>query len=207
MRYLELKEHFKEFVLFSLKDIKKIDPNFHRRRIGEWKEKGYIKNIINAYYIFADKELEEQSLYFIANKVYNPSYVSLEAALSYYGFIPEAVFAVTSMSTRKTKTFSTIYGDMIYKHIHPRYFFGYDLVEFKGFRYKIASPEKAVLDFLYLNPGIKSKGDMEELRMNSEEVHRQIDRDRFDEFLKGFGKQALRERAKLLMEVIDSDRS
>ena len=38
MRYLELKEHFKDFVLFSLKDIKKIDPTFHRRRLSEWKE-------------------------------------------------------------------------------------------------------------------------------------------------------------------------
>lgn len=41
MKYLELKEQFKDFVLFSLKDIKKIDPGFHRRRLSEWKKKGY----------------------------------------------------------------------------------------------------------------------------------------------------------------------
>jgi predicted transcriptional regulator of viral defense system len=203
MRYLELKEHFKEFVLFSLKDIKKIDPGFHRRRIGEWKEKGYIKNVINAYYIFADKNPEEQSLFFIANKIYNPSYISLEAALSYYGFIPEAVFAMTSVSTRKTKTFSTIYGDMIYKHMSPKYFFGYDIEEFTGFRFKIATPEKAVLDFLYLNPGNKTKGDMEELRFNTEEVREKIDFKKFDEYIQRFGKQALRERAEIWKEVID----
>ena len=204
MRYLELKEHFKDFVLFSLKDIKKIDPGFHRRRFGEWKAKGYIKNIINAYYVFADKKLDEKSLFFIANRIYSPSYISLETALSYYGFIPEAVFAVTAVSTRKTKTFSTSYGEMIYKHIHPRYFFGYDLVEFEGFRFKIASPEKAILDFLYLNPGLRTAGDMEELRMNTEEVRERIDREKFSGYLQGFGKQTLRDRAGVWLEVIDN---
>ena len=203
MRYIELKEHFKDYVLFSLQDIKKIDPSFHRRRFSEWKEKGYIKNIINAFYVFADKTPDENRLFFIANRIYHPSYISLETALGFYGFIPEAVFAITSVSTIKTKTFSTVYGEMIYKHIHPRYFFGFDLVEFESFRFKIASPEKAVLDFLYLNPQIKSRGDMEELRFNTEEVQEKVDQKKFKEFLQRFGKQSLRERAGMWMEVIN----
>jgi len=202
MRYLELKEHFKDFVLFSLKDIKKEDPSFHRRRLSEWREKGYIKNVINSFYIFADREPDENILFFIANRIYNPSYISLEAALGYYSFIPEAVFAVTSVSARKTKTFSTIYGKMIYKHIHPRYFFGYDLVEFGNFRFKIAAPEKAVLDFLYLNSQIKSREDMEELRFNPEEVQKKIDQEKFNECLLKFGKHSLQQRAELWWEVI-----
>jgi predicted transcriptional regulator of viral defense system len=203
MRYLELKEHFKDFVLFSLKDIKKIDPAFHRRRLSEWKEKGYIKHIINGFYVFADQKPDENTLFFIANKIYNPAYVSLEAALGYYGFIPEAVFAVTSVSTRKTKTFSTIYGKMIYQHIHPRYFWGYDLVEFGDFRFKIASPEKAVLDFLYLNPQSESREAIEELRFNPDEVHKKINQDIFNKFLQRFGKQSLRKRTELWMEAIN----
>jgi predicted transcriptional regulator of viral defense system len=202
MKYLELKEHFKDFVLLSLKDIKKIDPAFHRRRLNEWKEKGYIKSIINGFYVFADQEPDENILFFIANKIYSPSYISLETALGYYGFIPEAVFAVTSVSTRKTKTFSTIYGKMIYKHLHPRYLFGFNLVEFGGFRFKIAAPEKAILDFLYLNSQIKSREDMKEVRFNQEEVQKKVDQGKFKEFLRRFGKQSLRERADLWMEVI-----
>ncbi len=188
--------------MFSLKDIKKIDPTFHRRRLSEWKEKGYIKNIINAFYVFADQEPDENILFFTANRVYSPSYISLETALGYYGFIPEAVFAVTSVSTRKTKTFSSIHGKMIYRHIHPRYFFGYHLVEFGGSRFKIASPEKAILDFLYLNSQIKSREDMDELRFNPEEVQKKVDPEKFKEFLQKFGKQSLRKRAELCMEVI-----
>ncbi len=202
MTYLELKEHFKDFALFSLKDIKKMDPGFHRRRLSEWKEKGYLKSIINGFYVFAHQEPNENILFFTANRVYIPSYVSLEAALGYYGFIPEAVFTATSVSTRKTKTFSTIYGKMIYKHIHPRYFFGYRLVDFGGVRFKIASPEKSVLDFLYLNSQINSREDMEELRFNPEEIRKKIDPIKFKEFLQKFGKQSLRDRAELWMEVV-----
>lgn len=202
MRYLELKEHFKDFVLFSLNDIKKSDPDFHRRRLSEWKEKGYIKSIINGFYVFADQEPDESMLFFMANRIYNPSYISLEAALGYYGFTPEAVFAVTSVSTRKTKTFSTIYGKMIYQHIQPRYLFGFDLVEFGNFRFKIAAPEKAVLDFLYLNPRFNSIADMEALRFNVEEIRKKIDTERFTGYLSRFEKQSLRERAELWLEVI-----
>jgi predicted transcriptional regulator of viral defense system len=202
MRYLELKEHFKDFALFSMKEIKKIEPGFQRRRLSEWKEKGYIKNIINRFYVFSDLEPDENILYYIANRIYSPSYVSLEAALSFYGFIPEAVFAVTSVSTRKTKTFSTIYGKMIYKHIHPRYFFGYRLEDLGNFRFKIASPEKAVLDYLYLNSQIKSREDVEELRFNSEEVRNRIDREKFKTFLQRFGKQSLKQRADKWLEVV-----
>lgn len=202
MRYLELKEHFEAFPVFSLTDIRKIDPLFHRRRLSEWKEKGYIKPIIKGSYIFSDQEPDENRLYVIANRVYKPSYISLETALSYYGFIPEAVFALTSVSTKKTKTFLSVYGDMIYRHIQPRYFFGYHLVEFPGFRFKIASPEKTVLDFLYLNPGLKKKADIEELRFNRDEVGEKIDKKILDHFLLKFNQQALRERVRLWLEVM-----
>lgn len=61
MRYLELKEHFKDFPVFSLSDIRKIEPDFHRRRLSEWKEKGYIKSIIKGSYIFSDQEPGEKN--------------------------------------------------------------------------------------------------------------------------------------------------
>ena len=202
MRYIELKEHFKDFILFSLQDIRKFDLYFHRRRLSEWKEKGYIKPIVNGSYIFADQEPDENRLFFIANRIYRPSYISLEAALAYYGFIPEAVFSTTSVSTRKTKTFATFYGKMIYRHIHPRCFFGYRLVEFGDFRFKIATPEKAVLDFLYLNPRLKRREDIEELRFNREEVREKVDKDRFTKLSHRFNQQSLRKRAKLWIEVI-----
>jgi ATP-dependent DNA helicase RecG len=44
MKYLDLIHYFKNYPIFSLTDIKKIDNGFHRRRLNEWQDKGYIKN-------------------------------------------------------------------------------------------------------------------------------------------------------------------
>jgi len=88
MKFLELKNELKDFPIFSLNEIKNIDPNFYRRRLNEWQDKGYIKKVIRGYYIFSDLQLSEEILFKIANRIYSPSYVSLESALSYYHLIP-----------------------------------------------------------------------------------------------------------------------
>ncbi len=91
MQFIEFKEKLKNYIVFSLQDIKKIDKNFYRSRLNEWQDKGYIKKIRRSYYIFDDLNLNEAILFLIANKIYSPSYISFEMALSYYGLIPEAV--------------------------------------------------------------------------------------------------------------------
>jgi len=48
MKYIELNKFLKDFTIFSLNDIKKIDKNFHRRMLNEWQNKGYIKKVIRA---------------------------------------------------------------------------------------------------------------------------------------------------------------
>src|SRR5579864_6761878 len=103
MRYLDLKNQLNDFIVFSLKDIRKLDSSFYNRRLSEWRRKGYIKMVRRGYYIFSDLKLSEDVLFLIANRIYSPSYVSLESALSYYGLIPEGVLSITSVSTRKTE--------------------------------------------------------------------------------------------------------
>lgn len=78
-----------------------------------------------------------------------PSYVSLQSALHYHGMIeqiPEIVYAV---SLARTKTFSTRWVTVSIHHIPTTFYFGY--VNTKN-SVKIATPEKALLDFLYLRP-------------------------------------------------------
>ena len=117
MRFLELKKTLKDFTLFSLKDIKRCDNVFFRARLNEWQKKGYIKKIVKGYYIFSDLELNEKVLYEIGNKIYRPSYISFQTALSYYGLIPESVYAMTSASTRKTYHFKTPIAEFVYRTI------------------------------------------------------------------------------------------
>jgi predicted transcriptional regulator of viral defense system len=202
MHYLEFKEKLQEFPVFSVSDIRKIEPNFGGRRLNEWQKKGYIKKIRRSFYMFADMELNEDALFFIANKIYSPSYVSCESALSFYGLIPEGVYSVTSLSTKKTEKWKTPISEFTYRHIKPELFFGYRLAEFRGQKYKIAEKEKAVLDYLYLNPHLSTDADFFEWRFNGEDFLAQADMKKFSEYLMIFGNKRMEKCAEALFDFI-----
>jgi predicted transcriptional regulator of viral defense system len=194
MKFLELKNELNDFSIFSLNEIKIIDPNFHRRRLNEWQDKGYIKKVIRGYYIFSDLQLSEEILFKIANRIYSPSYVSLESALSYYHLIPESVYGITSISTRKTCHFKTAIGEFIFRSVNPPLFFGYYLMGYKGQYLKMASIEKTLLDYFYLHSDIETKQDFDSLRINKEMFFEQTDEKKLMSFLERFNQKKLTRR-------------
>jgi len=194
MQYLDIKNKLKSFPVFSIKDIKKIDASFHNQRLSEWQKKNYIKKVRQGFYVFSDIQINEQTLFIIANRIYNPSYISLEMSLSIYGFIPEAVYGITSITTRNTKVFKTQVGNFAYRHIKLDLMFGYELREYNGHYYKMAKKEKAILDYFYLNTKIKSEEDFRELRFNAIEIREKIDTVKLNKYLKVFKNKALAER-------------
>jgi hypothetical protein len=104
------------------------------------------------YFIKKNDRKLHPSRFFLANQLLWPSYVSLEAALGYYGLIPEAVADVTSVTTKKTSQFNNPIGRFVYQHVKPDAFRGYrSYKDEAGLDCLIAEPEKAVVDFLYLN--------------------------------------------------------
>lgn len=203
MKYLKFRELFKDFTVFSSADISSVDSGFHRRRLNDWQDKGYLKKIINRYYIFSDLALDENTLFEIANRIYSPSYVSLEMALSYYGFIPEAVYGITSVTTRVTRMFTTEAGTFIYRSLSPRLFFGYDLIEY-GIQkhFNLASPEKAILDFLYLNPSLNKADDFSDLRFNRDVFLQKAKEAVLFEYLDRFENKSLSNRVNLFWRVL-----
>ncbi|MBU1781930.1 hypothetical protein KKD87_00975, partial [bacterium] len=150
MQYIELKKALKDFTIFSLNDIKGVESKFFRVRLNEWQDKGYIKKVIKGYYTFSDLELNETALFEMANRIYSPSYISMEMALSYYHLIPESVYGITSASTRRTYKFKTPIAEFSYRTINPQLFFGYDMVKYNNKYFKIAGIEKAILDYFYI---------------------------------------------------------
>lgn len=82
----------------------------------------------------------------IAQHLYGPSYISLESALSYHGWIPEAVHTTTSVCTKKSKTITTPIGIFSYAHTPLNQF--YMCVERKDV-FLIAQPWKALADLVY----------------------------------------------------------
>lgn len=202
MQYIELKEKLKEFTIFSLNDIKKIDTNFHRRRLNEWQDKGYIVKIVKSFYMFSDFKLNENMLFEIANKIYSPSYISFEMALSHYGLIPESVYSITSASSRRTYAFKTKIGNFTYKTIHPKLFFGYEIKPYNNKNFKIAYAEKALLDYFYLNHTIKDNDSFDSLRIDKDTFHKIINKKKLFKYLKKFKQKTLTNRIKYFMEFI-----
>ncbi|MDI6777659.1 MAG: hypothetical protein QMD77_00550 [Patescibacteria group bacterium] len=205
MNYLTFQKRFGNFPLVDIRDVFTVFPGFDRRRISEWREKGYLKKVANNFYVFADQALDERKLFFIANKIYEPSYVSLETALGYHGLIPEGVFSIFSVSTLKTRTVSArlnaIETNFSYKRIKKEFFFGYSLVKDGGVSFLVADPEKAVLDFLYLREDLKTEGDFFELRLNPESAGKVLNSRKMTKYLAISNSRILEEKIRILRKV------
>jgi predicted transcriptional regulator of viral defense system len=153
--------------------------------------------------MFADTQLNEERLFLIANKLYVPSYVSFEMALSYYGLIPEGVYSVTSATTKKTAKFKTPIGEFAYRNFKPQLLFGYGLHRVGEQYYKLAEMEKAVLDYLYLNPASTRTADLQEWRFEASEFLARADRAKFSRYVRAFNSPSLAKRAKQFMHFIE----
>ena len=109
---------------------------------------GNVVRIKKGLYCFGDA-LRKQALSreYLANLIYGPSYVSLGYALAFHGLIPERVETVTSVTTGRSRDFSTPIGNFTYRMLTGRrYECGADLVEADGVSFLIATPEKAISD-------------------------------------------------------------
>ncbi|KAF0126483.1 MAG: hypothetical protein FD189_1360 [Elusimicrobia bacterium] len=138
-------------------------------QLGRWCKQGLLLQLRRGLYILGkdDRKIEPSRLY-LAGQLYQPSYVSLEYALSRYSLIPERVADVTSVSTKKTARFSNDFGTFSYQTVKSSAFRGFISVKDEaGLPYFIAEPEKAVADFIYLNLGKIPAGLVEKTLLES----------------------------------------
>jgi predicted transcriptional regulator of viral defense system len=175
----EFHTKMKQFRVFSTTDVEKQFPFMNLMNLVRWQKKGYISKLRNRWYVFNDVESHENIVWLAANLIYAPSYISLHTALSWYNLIPEMIATTTSVTTRKTNRFSTSLWDFDYHRIKPELFgFGYSLVNMDAYNSKsnnnrkimVATPQKALLDFFYINSFYNSEKDMEDLRLNDTEL-------------------------------------
>ncbi len=203
MNFIEFRKALSAFPVFSYSDIKKVTSGFDRKRLVEWQAKNYIKKIRNGYYYFQEKDINDNFLMHISNKIYKPSYISMATALSYYNLIPEAAFLNTSVSTRKTMLFETPLGNYQYQTIKQELFFGYRLIQFGEYNIKLAEAEKAILDFFYFNK-INDKKSLDALRLNQVVANEIILKDKMLDYLSVFSSKIMDSRVKLFIDYLDA---
>lgn len=115
---------------------------------------GEILDIRRGLYCLAPRyQKKPVSVYGLAQRVYGPSYISLETALRYHGWIPEAVYACTCVSAGRAKEFLTPLGLFSYQRVPQRTFYA-DVercVDPNGNTWFMASPVKALADYVYVH--------------------------------------------------------
>ena len=123
-------------------------------------------------------------------------------ALAYYHLIPESVYGITSASTRKTMGFKTTLGEFTYRTILPKLYFGFEYLPSHGRYCKIASPEKALLDYFYLNPELDDAEKFAAMRVNREELIKAVDRGKMNSYLSAYAQKSLKKRVSAFWEYI-----
>lgn len=78
-----------------------------------------------------------------------PAYVSLQSALYLHGMISQVPSVIYAVSLARTRRFTTPLGTVSIHHVQPSLFFGFEDAGHGG---RLATPEKALVDFLYLAP-------------------------------------------------------
>ncbi|MBT6842536.1 MAG: hypothetical protein HOA17_01910 [Candidatus Melainabacteria bacterium] len=153
MKYEEFRKVVEKYPVFGdwVFELTKTNPKSLRNNITDWIKKGYVIRLKQGLYTLRDKDRNcRLSSSYLANQIYSPSYISLEYALQFYNLIPERVNEITSVTTKKTAEFSNSLGRFTYAHIKTELFSDYLSYNDSGaLQYLIASPEKALLDFIY----------------------------------------------------------
>lgn len=124
------------------------------RKVANLEKEGRIIRLKRGMYVVNPNESGKLlSLGLIGNVLYGPSYVSMLTALREYGLIPERVEVVESMTTHLTVSFENPVGRFEYHHCTKDYYsIGITQREEEGITYLIATPEKALCDYIVCTP-------------------------------------------------------
>lgn len=141
-----IKKQSKIFTPLDLQRVFGVSYETARKFILRYVKEGFFIKLKKGLYSL---ETYLPSEFEIANRVYSPSYVSLEYAMMYYGIIPETVYNITSVATKSTREFAINNISYAYSKIKKNAFSGYLRKSIEGNIVLIAEPEKSFVDYLY----------------------------------------------------------
>ncbi len=144
-----------------------VEPADLRRQLSRWTKTRKLYQLRKGLYSLAPPfQKIKPHPFVVANRLVRSSYVTSQSALAFYGMIPEHVSTITSVTTRRPGQWKTALGTFQFQHIQHALFFGYRRTELgNGQQAFVATPEKALLDLIYLEPGGDSLEYLRELRL------------------------------------------
>jgi predicted transcriptional regulator of viral defense system len=144
-----------------------VSPATIHLQLSRWAKAGKVIPLRRGVYVLAEPYRKVSAHPFLlANRLKRASYVSLQSALAYYGTIPEYVPVVTSVTTGRPETVTSRVGTFSFRHVHTSLFTGYRRIEVAPRQFAmIATPEKGLLDLVYLTPEADRREYLDELRL------------------------------------------
>ncbi|MBM3261409.1 hypothetical protein FJY93_03235 [Candidatus Kaiserbacteria bacterium] len=144
--------HFSKNTIYQLGKQLGLEDSTVNTYISRFLRYKDIYRLKNGLYIsadFFDKNKNDISyLFYLANIIRTPSYISSWAALQYYNLAMEAIHSITCVTPKVTREYQTKAGNFAYQSINKELFSEFSLVKGK-FDFFIASPAKALFDLLY----------------------------------------------------------
>jgi len=200
--YITLRNKFIEYGCFSIYQVLMWDVGFDSNNYTRWCKQGLLVRLRRGWFAFPEMLKAPDFARYVASRIYRPSYISMQTALSFYGMIPEVVTDFTSVSTLKTAEFTNEFGAYSYRTVKPELFFGFELRKMQdGRTIPFATPEKALLDFLYLYPEYNAAAMMLDLRLDEDFLINELDLTRLREYSSQFGSKALEARLNTLIKA------
>lgn len=202
MNYLQFRKQWFDLACIQINQIYAWDPNFDRNNLTRWQKRKLLVKLRQGYYTFPEYMETAGIAWFFANRMYTPSYISLHTALAFYGIIPESVVQITSITTLKTASFKNEFGEFSYKNVQQDLFFGYELKQVHNNKMlQFASPEKALLDLLYLYPFYNTVQEMLDLRLDEDYLANDLNLEIFFEYLAQYKNKSLESRVKIFIKA------
>lgn len=202
VNFLEFKSRMFDLACFNIHQVYAWKPGFDRNNFVRWSQKGLLVRLRQGFYTFPEYLNKPDFTLYFANRIYRPSYISLHSALSFYGIIPEAVVQITSITSLKTISFVNSAGEYSYKSVKDDLMFGYDLRPINdGRTIQMASPEKAILDLLYIYSFYNTADDMLELRFDEDFLNEKLNLTIMNEHAQLFRNKALEMRLSVMLNA------
>lgn len=159
------------------------------QNIKNWLKNGRLVALKNGMYVFGeylrDKRGEKLYVEWLANQIYQPSYLSREYALQKYSVLTEAVYEFTSVTIKTSRKFVNKLGGFSYYSIKPDLFTGWQIVNDGNNTIYVATRAKALFDYLYFykrTMNTVNEKQIEELRLNLDE-YSENDWQEFEKYL------------------------
>ena len=146
------------------------DIDVVRVQLSRWVTSGRLIRIHKGWYTLREPFRHVRlDLNVVACTIKRGTYVSLQSALAHRGMIPEYVAETTCVTTGRPLSINSPVGRISYRHVKRDVFFGYRQEDSGKQEAYIASPEKALLDLIYLTPGSEDAAYIAELRLQGTE--------------------------------------